>query len=47
MEAVEEERPDGRTALSYTHRLLPGVTQVENYGEGCRCVLISLFRHSL
>lgn len=33
METVEEERQGGRLVLNYTHRILPGVTQLENYGQ--------------
>ncbi len=33
MEVIEETKKDGRLVLNYTHRILPGVTQVENYGK--------------
>jgi DNA mismatch repair ATPase MutS len=31
-EALQERTESGRDRLVYTHKLLPGVTQVENYG---------------
>lgn len=32
MEVIEEERRDGPPALNYTHKILPGVSTLENYG---------------
>ena len=32
MEVVEEERQEGPPALNYTHKILPGVSTLENYG---------------
>ena len=33
MEVIEEERQDGPPALNYTHKILPGVSTLENYGN--------------
>lgn len=32
MEVIEEERQDSPPALNYTHKILPGVSALENYG---------------
>jgi DNA mismatch repair ATPase MutS len=40
-EALQETTDSGRDRLTYTHKLLPGVTQVDNYGlylaQGLAC----------